>query len=305
MIIKIAEKLRPFTHQPGMKVPLPGSKWILQVFPTLIKVFDGKEVVQDWPLDVQGPVKDFTVQLDLVKGCVHVFGQAQNGSFRKTVYPGESGISFAPTEASKSVERLSLGSHKSQNWLGVTRRGDLKEILPVWFQLGQMISRIDQDSSGGTFSLLKPDVESLTRLWLAGFEGLMTPRIEDTDLQGFNLPPVDPSLSPLPLLSDGWKVIRSLFFKEETLAILPHVPKEFHCGRLIGLQTHNKLTINIEWSKKQLRRMEVMSQEDSALKLLFPKELKSYRIEKEKRISTDNFLELEKGKWYILDNFRK
>jgi len=320
MLIKIAEKLRPFTHASGMRIPVPGSPWILQVFPALIRVFEGPEVIQEYPLGIVGPVKDFTVQLDLVKGCINVWGQAQNGYFRYTVYAGKSAIQVRFQKAPSGlqdigdedsffipehVERLSLGSHKSQDWHGVVKRGDLVEILPMWFQLGQMVHEVKQNSSGGTFSLLR--IDSLGELWLAGFEGLMAPRLEDTDYQGFNLPPVDLALSPLPLLSDGWKVIRSLFLEEssDALTILPHIPKEFHSGRLVGLKTHNKLTLNIEWSKKQLRRMEIMSQENIEQKIVFPKQLKSYRLEKKERVSTDKFLELEKGKWYILDNFRK
>jgi len=327
MMIKIAEILRPVTHVPGMKIPIPGSPLILHVFPALLRVYRGAEVIQEIELAISGPVKEFTAQLDLVKGCINVWGRSQKGYFRYSVFGGESQVQLKFAKAPKglqdigadfphyipeNIERLSLGSHKSQDWHGVVQRGDLVEILPVWYQLGQMMPEVEQNSKGGTFSLLKSDIESFKQLWLAGFEGMMSPRLEDTDHQGFQLPVVDQNLSPLPLLSQGWKVIRQMFFEEssEVLTILPHLPKEFHCGRLVGVKTDDHLTINIEWTKKQLRRMEIVSGSDTERQIVFPKGLKSYRLrnrktEKGKRVSIDKILRLEKGKSFILDNFKK
>jgi len=316
MTIKIAEKLRPFTHRPGMKIPVPGSQLILQAFPTLLRVFQEGEVIQEIPLRVSGPVKEFTAQLDLEKGKIHVWGRG----FRVAVFAGKNGIqmrvkkgafdnigSEEPVLEARDFERLSLGSHKSQDWDGVTKRNNPVEYFPIWFRLGQLIPPVPCEAAGGTLSLLKSDFDSLCALWHAGFEGMLSPRLEDSDFQGFDLPPASSQSTPTPLLSEGWKKIRELFFREtdEQMFILPKLPKEFHCGRLVGVKTIDGVTLNIEWSKKQLRRMEIYSPNDRNVMMNFPKPLKSYRFGNEKRVGTGNFLQLEKEKWVILDNFRK
>ncbi len=51
--------------------------------------------------------------------------------------------------------------------------------------------------------------------FLAGFEGVMCPRLIDKDFQGLALPDaVDKDQSPLPILTGGWRLIRQLFFTE-------------------------------------------------------------------------------------------
>ena len=61
--ISIAERFKPFSHTPGTKYILPYSTLTVQVFPTLIRV-EEREI----PLELTGPVVDFTAQIDLEKG---------------------------------------------------------------------------------------------------------------------------------------------------------------------------------------------------------------------------------------------
>ncbi|NGX58170.1 MAG: hypothetical protein K940chlam3_01075 [Chlamydiae bacterium] len=319
MIIKIVDRIRPFTHISGIKVPIPGTSSSVQIFPALLKFFEGSEIQKEVPLEIEGPVKEFTAQLDLTKGYIKVWGHGQNGYFRYYIF-GSSNcpeISFdkVPKIVTSDFEQLSLGSNKSQDWAGVMRRGDLTEIFPLWYLLGQMVPETPIKSNEGTLHLLQDchSYEDFRRLWLAGFEGIMSPRLEDTDYQGFQLPLVQtPSQSPLPLLTKGWQFIRTLFFEErdEALHILPNVSKEFHCGRIVGLSTQDDSKVNLEWTKKKLRRMEIRSTNDCEKKIVFPKGFKSFRLrtkktEKGERMPCDTILKLEKGKSYIIDNLKK
>ena len=54
MTIKIAAKLRPFSHVPGAACVIPGTSAVIEAFPTLLRI-DGHEIT----LNLTGPVKDF------------------------------------------------------------------------------------------------------------------------------------------------------------------------------------------------------------------------------------------------------
>jgi hypothetical protein len=114
-MISIATKLRPFSHTHGAKCLLPGTSTVIEAFPHLLRI--GSEEI---PIQIEG---GFTLQMDLDRNCVWVFGK----NFRKKI----EGIAFP------NIEKLSLGSHKSPDWDLVLRRMDMAEILPILFDLGQ------------------------------------------------------------------------------------------------------------------------------------------------------------------------
>jgi len=74
MKIKIAERLRPFSHTPGASCLIPGTCFAVTAFPTLLRI-DQHEI----KLKLTGPVSNFTLQQDLEKNCVFVFGKAKEG----------------------------------------------------------------------------------------------------------------------------------------------------------------------------------------------------------------------------------
>jgi len=95
MLIKISERLLPFSHLPGTLVLLPGSSLRLQVYPELVKI---ENISGPTPIllatllfQVRGPVEEFTVQQDLEKGCVRVWGHATHGFFRYTFHALQQG----------------------------------------------------------------------------------------------------------------------------------------------------------------------------------------------------------------------
>jgi len=333
MRITIAQRIQPFSHTPGTRCLIPGTIYSVQVFPALVRVFSEEQQIQEFLLGIQGPVNDFTVQLDLEKGAVLVWGKAANGFFRYRI-KADAGMIRLESEKGEMLsdfsmkyegpftepafkERISFGSHKKQDWDLVRRRQDLKEVFPVWYALGQVTpsagfgenrSASLFDEIDGTEKIGKE--QSYLNLFYAGFEGVLCPRGEDRDHLGFELSPVGGGLSATPLLSEGWKRIRQMFVSvsDGTLCVLPELLPLFHSGRMIGIQLEGIGELDIEWSKKQIRRMQLRSEMEGELHLAFQKQLKSYRIESERmkeRVSVGEPLEVQKGVLYEFDQFQK
>lgn len=366
MSIKIAQRLKPFSHVPGSYSLIPGSFFRVQVFPALIR-FD--DLSQTYPqqlgeisLKLKGPVDDFTVLTDLERGFVKVWGKAQNGFFRyqiisdeshgcvtiliektpseglemfsslflqKIVYPGEfirlfqNPNPFIPYHP-PLLERLSLGNHKTQEWEFILRRLDLTEILPFWVMWGQEIPKLGDVSLMGTAFLLKecenkinagkPETiaSSFLDLFRAGFRGIFSPTLVDDWHQGI-FPDASLALnesSPLILLKEGYRLIRSLFIqeKEEGIAFLPSLPPELHCGRFLFLSTEGG-TIHMEWTKKTLRRVNISAKKDQEWRFLLRSGIKQFRVRKNKNEKGQNLksqekFTLEKNCDYLFDNFR-
>ncbi len=86
MQMKIAERLRPYSHTPGVYCILPGSCYQLQIFPCLIRIYDLSQakssLLAELILDLEGPIQDFTVLNDLEKGWVRVWGHTTRGYIR-------------------------------------------------------------------------------------------------------------------------------------------------------------------------------------------------------------------------------
>jgi hypothetical protein len=325
MQIKIAEKLHPFSHTPGVKLLLPKSDLELRIFPTRLEI--DKEVV---PFALKGPIVGFTVEMDLEKGEVCVFSKeiryfirkVENGveiCFKKPSYDRMFIPIVSQTAALQTNEQLSLGMHKSQDWDLVKRRQDLKEIFPVW----QRLSNFVPESKMGTFSLLdicrkKIDerakleiIPAFLNLFNASFEGILAPRLFDDQYQGFSdSEDVSADLSPITLAKEGGALIRSLFFKEEDhiLHLLPCLPPEFHAGRFINIRCINGDLIDIEWSKKLIRQVIILPAVSSVKKLVLQKSIKSFRLRhgpKEEISQVTATLYLKAGVVLYLDRFEK
>lgn len=342
MKITIAERLRPFSHLPGISCLLPGSSLSLQVFPTQLRLHDltDRKVVGEATLSLTGPVKDFTVVQDLERCEITVFGHAQEGYFCYhcrahaggmliDVAKGNIPIQSQHIQLGKVVfserpcARLSFGWHKAQDWTLMQSRLALEELLPLWHRLGQLTPKPAAHIHEGSALLLdacreliakgakEALVPAFQKLFLAGFSGLFVPRLEDDQHQGFNLPPVNREcqLSPLILLTEGANLIRSLFVQKEqdALSILPALPPQFHCGRLVGLED-TLGSFDLEWSKKQIRRLIFRATADGQVRFLFQPGLKEFRLREGSRkefLSCGNAFSIAKGKQYLLDNFRR
>ncbi len=303
MRIEISQRLRPFTHLPGMASIMPGTGERVVVYPTLI----GGQT-----LPITGPITGFTHQMDLEKNCLWVFGHAREGYFRRQI----------PSMVSSPIlDRLFLGVDKAQDWDLVKRRANPAEYLPFWYRLGQMVP--SSQATGGTAQFLQEwreqleagdriaILEPIQNLFSCGFDGILAPRLEDTDHRGFALPPLQAGDNPLARLSQGATLIRDMIdsVQDQTLHLLPVLPPEFHCGRLVGTALGN-LTVSLEWSKKLLRRMILTSEVAGEWNLQFQKNLRSFRLrhsesERGTRLSCDSWLTLEPDVVYLLDRFEK
>lgn len=344
MRITIAERLRPYIHRPGVYCLLPGSTLRLQVFPGLLRVYDLASaqpmLVHEIPWNIVGPVKDFTVMQDLEKGCVRIWGKTQTGFMRYSCYatgpstfailleknpqdalrlPQEL-LSVSTSHLAPIGERLSLGNNKAQDWELIQRRQVMEEIFPHWFRLGQWVpSFLPTSAREGTLALLFEEttpekiIPAFEKLFQAGFEGLLAPRLEDEDYQGMQLPTLSKGFSgsALQLLTEGTAMIRRLFVlhTDKMMHLLPSLPPEFHYGRLIGIQWPSVGVVDIEWSKKRLRRMVLRSQSDNEVQLQFS-HLETYRLRKGNRDrgsrrTSHETLKLLPNEHYFLDNFQQ
>ena len=363
MRIEIAQRLRPFTHCPGTVCLLPGSSWLVQVFPTLLRFSNIAGslpvIVEEVSLNVQGPVKDFTVLLDLEKGSVRVWGKTATGFMRYRLFSSDEGkavviksekqpsqklcwppnikeinegtflLPLSDNAEGKIYEppvsaRLSLGNHKKQDWTLVSRRQDLREIFPAWLRLGSLVPDHRSRQKVGTAALLEecrqtfgqPELiaASFEKLFLAGFYSLLAPRLLDDDHQGLCRDDVTPDTdcSPLVLCKQGAQLINDLFVRtdEDSISVLPALPPQFHCGRFLDFQCGQWGKLNLEWSKKQTRRMMIISESDGEVHLLFQKKLKSFRLRRNNKdkgtvIRCGSPIQLARGQSYLLDRFQK
>ncbi|MBA3815113.1 MAG: hypothetical protein H0X29_01050 [Parachlamydiaceae bacterium] len=174
------------------------------------------------------------------------------------------------------IDRLSLGNHKSQDWELMRRRRNFAEIFPIWHRLGQLVPNQAGNSQAGTLSLFENCQAAITanspehilaqfeKIFLAGFDLGLSPRLIDTDFQGI-LPNVDiaaiEKVSPLQLLTQGAELIRSLFIQchKDSIVLLPTCPPSFHCGRLINVDCSGLGILSMEWTKKAMRCMSFMA----------------------------------------------
>lgn len=350
MLIMISERLKPFSHLPGTQMVLPGTSLQFEIYPALVKISDLSRP-NSGPISlipkIAGPVKEFTVMLDLEKGFIKVWGHSAKGYFRYRICSKGSdwalmmektpngGLEWDSSTGTVPhieyipplTDRLSLGNHKSQDWDLVVRRQDLTEILPIWLRLGQLVPLSDPAPypQQGTLQLLKKCIDlieeknrvevygSLLNLFNAGFRGILSPRLEDDHYQGFHLSRVEAEgINPLILLTEGARLIRSLFIQhqENQVDILPAIPPDFHCGRLIQETIGDAAIIDMEWTKKTIRRMNLKVLQSKNLHISFPKNIKRLRVRKgEKDRGKVEFapltLAMEQGNTYLLDNFEK
>lgn len=272
----------------------------------------------EFSVPVQGPVSDFTVMQDLEKGCIKIWGESKDGFFRYRVHAAntEAGFVFIPEKIPEphlfnalplasdvesiftplGIERLSFGITKKADWTLVDRRFELAEILPFWYRLGQMTPDVDAHEEGSASllfaveeAIVSKDVMNLSicfkNLYLAGFGGLLSCHLKDCHHQGFSLPavPEGSTCSPLFLLTKGAQLIKQMLVSVTgtgNIAILPCLMPELHAGRLCNASLGEIGWLDLEWSKKQTRRISFFSAKKQTLSFSFQSRLKSYRFRK-------------------------
>lgn len=246
-MIHIATKLRPFSHLFGAKCLLPGTDTVVEAFPNVLRV-GTKEI----PLNISS---GFTLQQDLTRNCVWVFG--------KNVRIKLEGVSQG------KIERLSLGSHKSQDWDMVLRRMDMNEILPVLYDLGQ------KSKPGEPIS-----ISCYETFYRESFDGIAVPRSC--------------------CLRETFEKIRSHFILENDLEIVLLPDNPFPHGRLLNVQTKFG-TFDLEWTKGKIRKAVFHPQMTGEIS--FPHRFRKKIQQHEKGIVMNGSLSFETGKRVYLDRF--
>ena len=226
-----------------------------------------------------------------------------------------------------SCDRLSLGNHKGQDLEMIARRFDLTEILPLVHRLGQSVPVITPSPlslDGGTLSLLEACRNSFVnerpekgeKRWINFLKGCfsrtLVPQLEDKYYQGLTSSSsiVSSHDSPLILLTEGARLIRQLFVQQHgsELAILPYLFPSLHCGRLINVSLNCGGKLSLEWTKKTIRRLILLSGKDQECEVKFRSDVRSFRLrevnqKKGERVETKTPLFFKKNECYFFDNF--
>ncbi len=250
-MISINAKIRPFSHKIGAQCILPGTDEVVEAFPHFLRI-GSREI----PLGNDPLLRDFTLQQDLEKNCVWVFGKG----FRIQIFATPDGVTVGKTffplpirfQERKEVERLSLGCHKAQDWDLILRRFDGKEFLPLLYLLAQKVPFEGEDK---LFS------EAFETFYLSSFHHMMVPR-DRTEIR--------------PILRSAFLKIRSFFIQEKGNRIKLFPENPFPEGRLLHVQTEMGL-LDIEWSKKCLRRTIFHPRKTGQIFLDLPDGIHSFR----------------------------
>lgn len=332
--IKISERFRPFVHTAGTSVLLPLSSLSFEIFPALIRI---KSLQKEIPLAIRGPIKGFTVLQDLERPCLRIWGEDAEGFFRYRIQAARD-LSFiliqekgerllfprvdAQEDSTVSLERMSFGVTKKADWDLVNRRCSLEEILPFWFRLG--ILTPDQGAcSPGNDLLTEVELalkarnkmglaQAFKNLYVTGFQGLLCPTEKDLAHQGFSLPPIEEGKDPLHVLREGAALIREMLvsFKENSVEILPCLLPELHAGRFLGFSLGEKGSIDLEWSKKKIRRLIFRSLQNQTLTFKYQKSLQTYRMQMKgeshvQHLRCGDSIEFMAHQTYFFDRFEK
>ncbi|HSX13313.1 MAG TPA: hypothetical protein VLE96_02720 [Chlamydiales bacterium] len=246
-MINIATKLRPFSHTFGSKCLIPGTDIVVEAFPNFLRI--GSDEI---PVNISS---GFTLQQDLERNCVWVFGK----NFRKKI----EGVSFS------NIEKLSFGSHKSQDWDMVLRRMDMAEILPVLYDLGQK-------SKKGT----SIDISNYEEFYRDSFQSIAVPKGH--------------------FLREAFEKIRSHFILENGAEMILLPNQIFPHGRLLNIQTQFG-TLDIEWAKYKMRR--AVFHATKTQEISFPHQFRKKNHLHEKGTMMSGILPLQAGKKVYLDRF--
>lgn len=347
MKISIFKKQILFSHKVKTSFLLPRTSYKVTLWPTRLQLENLQSPKDSFEMNMvsNGLIENFLPKLDLEKDHVEFSGKGVNGFFRFIIKEEnghiilllkngpESGIQFEnklllPKQfitlisnievKCPSYEKISFGSHKALDVQKIGSRKDLQEIIPIWFSLSQKIAYSGPSHREGCAKYLdfpegKKELEKhFVDFFQAGFKDFC-PRLFD-EYQGFLNPkdPIDPKASSLLLLKELGLQIRSLFFRQEenTLFILEKLLQPFHCGRMIHIQCNHLGTMDLEWSKKRIKKVIFYPKKSGEITLFPPKEIKSYRVrysrnDKGKIISSGDSLQIEESKILFLDQFEK
>jgi len=221
---------------------------------------------------------------------------------------------------SKDIERLSLGSNKKQDWDLIIRRSDVREIFPIWLKLGILLPEKNPPEDHPLIRKIEEKIKNKDRvniesaflnLFSSNFKGIMCPvRLPQNHLGITDNNPF--SFSPFILLQKGAKYIQRLFFKQDGsyMHILPCLPKNLTCGRYINIQCDEVGVLDMEWSKKTVKKLKLHAKADNKICFKLQRGIVSFRVrnslkDKGKLYKAEEMVPLQSGKIYFFDRFEK
>ncbi|NGX56614.1 MAG: hypothetical protein K1060chlam5_00857 [Candidatus Anoxychlamydiales bacterium] len=349
MLIKIRNDLYPFSHSFGKTLLITNTNYTLQVFPSML-IFKEINKDKEFKIhfDINGPIKNFLVMQDLKKGIVKIsfftkddfisykiftfdstkifFEKIHSNSLdlkinttsKKVKSKSTIELPIEITSNEKIIEKLSFGSHKKQDIDLIKRREDIKEIFPFIFSLSQFF-KCEKKYTSQIFKSIEKKIKNKDKLNLeedflnickSFFFDFFTPRIFHFDYQNIfkeNFGKIDPII----ILKEFSRLLRNTLILEEkeNVNILPLLMKEFFCGRFINVNL-NFAIIDIEWSKKLIKKMIVKPKVDKKIHFKFQSKIDTFRVrsflkEKGKVHKNNDLFFLEKNKTYFFDRFQK
>lgn len=334
-MISIKHQVRPYTLIPGARVPIPGSLLYAQIFPSLRKIFSSShDLLLEEPIPLRGPVQRFAVFQDLRRGVLTV------GSEQYTYHILPSGSVTSSLQGFSALESvstpwLSMGVHKHPDMLLVRRRKNLQEILPILLRLSVLLPKnhtmIEQQellNSSGVYQLYQKvniaiqekrtqDIAPLLLQFIyAGFSNHFLPRFYDFDYQGIlRFSCQAHSEVAFPILQLCASLIVSMFIRyvDNQIDILPALPPEFPHGRCTHLFIPQVGYLDLEWSKKTIRRMSLQAITTNEVAFTFSPSLNQCRLRRwdhkqcvyHEQISLREKVALKEGSTYLWDCFYK
>lgn len=306
-----------------------------------------RELVKEVFLPELGPCSEWTVFIDSMRQTVRVEGRGLRGFFRYHIYAGQEGVYIKPAAGTlrlvaHGVEndvtkgdpfpltdspailarfptpRLLLGCHKAPLWDRICEDPQMEELLPLWYQLFRPASLEDIAPSSTLFGAVVQSVQNaasaailpaLATFFRVGMDGYFVPKRVDDAFLGYDTPLLPDEMRLSEVHAAICALIRSLFIQEQgnILSILPCLPKELVCGRLLHETLLSGHQVDIEWRKGKIRRILLHAKTDGLVTLQASVSQASIRPiggkARKRSVAIGKEIEVLAGKVYLLDNF--
>lgn len=271
------EAQRPYSHHPGVLIPIPGTHWIAQCYPKLLSLLGPKGERVTLSVPIEGLVTDWRVQLDLERGEIRQWGKADTFfEWRLSLEEGQIRVQGlrrwdwkeSLAEVSGEWKRREVTQFGEHALLDTSRWGpsiSLGKIFPSWHALGASLEvqeKIDQElsllgSAARALNELRPEAfaSAMRTLWHCGLGSMFAPMDRDALHWGSPLPPVEGS--SWEILSRGSQLIRHAILQVRDFSAwaLPCLPRELPSGRLFQARWPGVGWIDLEWTKHSVRRL--------------------------------------------------
>jgi hypothetical protein len=237
------------------------------------------------------------IRLSLLRGTLSIDGAPlEKGS------PWERRCDLELCAPPEPLERLSLGSHRSQEWERAFIKKDWPTLLPLLFGLSQLAPAASCPPIGTLRLAEEGDWERFCQL---AFGPTADPRLSDASHRGI-IPdePIPAAACPLAVYPAAYRLIRSLFCRQNERRLdFPAPP--FLSGRLAHFRAPGVGTLHFEWTKGLPRRLWIAPEKSGDILLGFSPKIGSFRCGGKQRVSHGEPVCLTQGELLLIDRFEK